>query len=47
MKCPSCSNDIPSSAKFCPKCGVSISQRPVEELSDVNVEEEVLNIRAI
>ena len=35
MKCPSWGNDIPLSAKFCPKCGVFISQRPVEELSDV------------
>jgi hypothetical protein len=34
MKCPSCGNDIPSSAKFCPKCGVSILQIAVEELSD-------------
>lgn len=33
MKCTNCGNDIPSAAKFCPKCGTAVSQMPVQELN--------------
>lgn len=38
MKCPNCGNDIPSVAKFCPKCGVPVSQMPIEGLDNDTTE---------
>lgn len=38
MKCPNCGNDIPSVAKFCPKCGVAVSQMPVDKLNNDTAE---------